>query len=158
MSRQETELTAYCGLYCGDCIRYRSWASDLARDLLIELQHEGFDKYAKLKSSSEKQFDSVKQFEHYKECCEVLKAIVTLQCNKPYRVGGGCPSFSCDILECCRRKGFEGCWECSEFEDCGEFEFLKPFHGDTPVQNLRKIKEHGLDKWSKHRHEFYIWQ
>jgi hypothetical protein len=38
MSKQEIELTAYCGLYCGDCIRYRSKAIDLAEDLAYELQ------------------------------------------------------------------------------------------------------------------------
>ena len=64
---KETKLTAYCGFYCSDCIRYRSRASDLARNLLIELKSKGFDEYAKLKGSTKKQFDSIKQFENYKE-------------------------------------------------------------------------------------------
>ena len=32
----DIELTAYCGLYCGDCIRYRSKASDPAKPILEE--------------------------------------------------------------------------------------------------------------------------
>ena len=48
MSKQEIELTAYCGLYCGDCVRYRSKASDLARELINELKNTEFDKYAEL--------------------------------------------------------------------------------------------------------------
>ena len=141
MSRQESELTAYCGLYCGDCIRYRSRAADLARDLLSELQDTEFNRYAEIKSSSAKQFDAVKQFEHYRECCEVLEAIVALQCNDPCRVGGGCPTFSCEILECCRKKGFDGCWQCDEFKTCEELDFLKPVHGDAHLKNLRILKK-----------------
>ena len=153
MSKQEIELTAYCGLYCGDCIRYRSKAADLARDL----RDTEFGKYADVKSGS-MDADAVKQLEHYREFCEVLEAIIALQCDNPCRVGRGCPTFSCGILECCWKKGFDGCWECKEFEKCKEFDFLKPFHGDTPLQNLRKIKELGLDRWSEHREKFYTWQ
>ena len=158
MDRHETELTAYCGLYCGDCIRYRSRTADLAREILSELQNTEFNKYAEIKGSSEKQLDAVKQFEHYGKCCEVLEAIVALQCNNPCRVGGGCPTFSCEILECCRNKSFEGCWKCDEFQSCEKFEPLKSIHGNSPQQNIRTIREFGLDKWSEHRHKPYIWQ
>ena len=158
MSKKDIELTAYCGLYCGDCIRYRSRASDLARDLLMELQDKGFDKYAELKSSPKKQFDAVKQFEHYGECREVLEAIAALRCNTPCRVSGGCPTFACAILACCRKRGFRGCWECDEFEICEKFESLKSIHGDSPQQNLKIIKELGLDSWAEHRSKPYIWQ
>jgi len=158
LGKKVIELTAYCGLYCGDCIRYRSKAADLARDLLSELQDREFGKYAEFKSGSAKQFDAVKQFDHYKECCEVLEAIIALQCNNPCRVGGGCPTFSCKILECCRQQGLEGCWQCDEFESCGKFEPLKSCHGDSPQQNLRIIKECGLEKWAEHRQKFFVWQ
>jgi len=155
MNNKEIELTAYCGLYCGDCIRYRSKAADLARDLLSELQNTGFGKYAEVKSSS---VNKAEELKHYQECCKVLAAIVELQCNESCRVGGGCPTFSCTIVNCCQKKGFEGCWQCGEFENCKDFESLKPFHGDAPLQNLRKIKALGLDKWAQHRNKFYVWQ
>lgn len=158
MSEMDIELTAYCGLYCGDCIRYKSKASDLARDLLSELQITEFGKYAAMKSSSQKQFDAVKQFKHYKECCGVLEAIIALRCNTPCRMGGGCPTFSCEILECCRNKGFEGCWQCDESQICRKFETLKSIHGDSPQQNIKKIKELGLENWSKLRSKPYVWQ
>ena len=158
MSSTEIELTAYCGLYCGDCIRYRSKAADLAKELISELQNTGFDKYAELKSGSTKQFDAVKQFEHYEECCGVLEAISSLQCNNPCRVGGGCQTFTCDILECCHNKKLEGCWQCGEFESCGKFEPLDSIHGDTPQLNLKKIKELGLGKWVGYRSKCYVWQ
>ena len=152
MSRQEIELTGYCGLYCGDCIRYQSRAADLAGELLRELQKTEFEKYAVVKSRS------TKDLAHYDETLKALEAIVKLQCNAPCRVGGGCPTFSCGILECCRERGFEGCWECDEFEDCPKFDFLKPYHGDGPLQNLRKIRELGWDRWIEHREKFFTWQ
>ena len=155
MSRQESELTSYCGLYCGDCIRFQSRAADLARNLLNELQNTKFDKYAEVKSLS---INKAEELEHYQDCCKVLATIVELQCNEPCRLGGGCPTFSCKIVECCQKKGLEGCWQCKEFEYCRELEFLKPFHGDAPILNLQKIKELGLDKWAEHRYKFYVWQ
>ncbi|MCJ7670119.1 MAG: DUF3795 domain-containing protein [Dehalococcoidia bacterium] len=155
---EEIELIGYCGLYCGDCIRYCSRASDLARELLCELHNTEFGKYAAIKSSSVNQLDAVKKFEHYGECCEVLEAIVALQCNSPCRIGGGCATFSCDVIVCCRKKSFDGCWQCAEFEKCQKFESLRAIHGDSPRQNLRTIRKFGLGKWVEHRYKCYIWQ
>ena len=155
---EEIELIGYCGLYCGDCIRYRSKASDLARELLCELHATEFDKYAAIKSNSVDQLDAVKKFEHYGECCKVLEAIAALQCNSPCRIGGGCGPPPCDVLACCREKGFDGCWQCHEFEKCGKFESFRAIYGDSPRQNLRTVKKFGLDKWVGHRHKCYIWQ
>ena len=78
MSETDVQLTAYCGLYCGDCIRYKSRASDLAKDLLSELQTIEFNKYTEVKSGSAKQFDAVEQFRHYAECRE-LNVIVRVE-------------------------------------------------------------------------------
>ena len=83
------DLTGYCGLYCPDCIRYKSKASDLAEQLLEELDKSEFAEYARLKSSPKKQLNPVKQFAHYQECCEILNTIANLQCNIPCRIGGG---------------------------------------------------------------------
>lgn len=152
------ELTGYCGLYCPDCIRYKSKASGLANNLLEELEKSEFGEYAKIKSSSKKQLNPVKEFEHYTECIEVLGAIADLQCNIPCRVGGGCPTFSCDILKCCTNKGFDGCWQCGTFKTCGKFRPLESVHGNCPKENLKKIKKYGMENWVKFRHKPYIWQ
>jgi len=152
MNSEVIEFTAYCGLYCGDCIRYRSKAADLARELLSELRATEFGKYAEVKSHS------MEELRNYEQSCRVLEAIIKLQCNAPCRVGGGCPTFSCEILKCCRSKGYRGCWECQDFEACGKFKSLEKYHGDAPVQHLRKIKEVGVDKWAEHRPKFFVWQ
>ena len=151
MNTREAELTAYCGLYCGDCLRYKSKAADLARDLESELRRVKFDKYAEVKSAS------VKELKHYEECRQVLEAIVKLECDTPCRVGGdGCLQ-PCEIKSCVQAKKLEGCWECDEFERCKKFEFFKPIHGDNTKENVRKIKEYGLSRWAKHRGKFYSW-
>ncbi len=151
MSKSEIELTAYCGLYCGDCLRYRSKVTELSRDLMRELQTVRFDRYPEVKSAS------VKELEHYQECRQVLDAIVKLGCDTPCRLGGdGCLQ-PCEIKGCVQSKHLEGCWECGEFEGCKKFEFFKPIHGDTTKENLRKIKKYGLSEWAKHRGKFYLW-
>jgi hypothetical protein len=151
MSKEEIELTAYCGLYCGDCIRYRSKAIRLAEDLARELEEIKFAHYTDLKRTS------VKEFEHYNEFCEVLDAIAKLQCDVPCRAGGDGCSQPCEIKKCAQLNNFQGCWECDGFETCEKFEFLKPFHGETPRENLRKMREYGLDRWVIHRGKCYPW-
>ncbi|MGB8706547.1 MAG: DUF3795 domain-containing protein, partial [Dehalococcoidia bacterium] len=102
----EAELTAYCGLYCGDCLRYKGKAADLARDLQNELRRVRFDKYAEVKSTA------VKELEYYDECIQVLDAVVKLGCDTPCRAGGdGCLG-PCEIKSCVQKKRLEGCWEC----------------------------------------------
>ena len=148
----EAELTAYCGLYCGDCIRFRSKATQLARDLMNELQAIQFNKYAAVKSAA------VKELEHYTECLEVLDAIVKLGCDTPCQAGGeGCAG-TCGIKSCVQTKRLPGCWECDMFEACDKSEFLKPVHSDAVKGNLRKIKKYGLEGWAKHREKFYPWK
>ena len=147
----EADLTAYCGLYCGDCLRYKSKAVELARDLLAELRNLKFDKYARVKSAT------VKELEHFDDCVGVLNAIVKLGCETLCKAGGDGCSGPCEIKQCVQNKKLEGCWECSSFETCDKFEFFKPIHGDTTRSNLRKIRRYGLDNWAKHRDKFYAW-
>lgn len=148
----EAELTAYCGLYCGDCLRFRSKATQLARDLMRELQAVQFDKYAAVKSAS------VKELEHYNECLKVLDAVVKLGCDTPCKAGGEGCVLQCGVKSCVESKHIDGCWECDMLETCDKFEFLRPVHGDTPRGNLRKIKKFGLNGWAKHRDKFYPWK
>ena len=148
---KERDLTAFCGLYCGDCIRYQSKSSDLANDLLKELDNQRFSEYAKVKKIH------VKEFEDFELLISSLRGIADLKCEIPCRLGGdGCIA-SCEVIKCIKAKSYEGCWECPIFESCKKFDFLRPFHGDAPLKNLRMIREYGLEGWARHREKFYPW-
>ena len=147
----ENNLTAYCGLYCGECIRYQSRASDLAKNILKEFEKTKFAEYAKIKKLQ------MPQMEGYETMIRVLTTVSQLKCKTPCRVGGDGCGGSCPIIKCVKYKTIEGCWECAEFEQCEKFNFLKPFHGDSPLKNLRKIKKMGIDSWAEHREKCYPW-
>jgi len=134
---KDKNLIAYCGLYCGDCFGYKGKVADLARDLRKELRQAKFDKVA----------DGIpfKEFRHYKECYEVLGAMVKLRCNNACKGGGGNPF--CKVRKCCQKKGIEGCWQCDEFETCEKLDILSPIHGDANLMNLRKLKKQGVDNF-----------
>lgn len=147
----DSDLTGYCGLYCGDCVRYKSKISESAKDLLREFEKTQFSEYARMKQSQ------IPEFAHFEAMVGLLAHVSQLRCEIPCRLGGdGCEG-SCPIIECLKDKIFEGCWECPECETCGKLDFLKPFHGDIPLNNLLKIKEFGLEAWAKRRGKFYPW-
>ena len=147
----DSELTAYCGLYCGDCVRYRSKVSDLARDILKEFEKNQFSEYARVKRSQ------MPEFEYYELMIRGIKAVSQIKCETPCRLGGDGCGGSCEIVICVKYKSLEGCWKCAEFETCKKRDFLNPFHGDAPLRNLRKIREFGVGVWAKHREKFYPW-
>ena len=140
MSSNE-ELIAYCGLYCGECFSNEGKIADLSRDLRKELRRFRFEKTAENLS----RIPFFKTFENYPECYEVLGALVKLRCRKGCRNGGGNPT--CAMKVCCNRKGYKGCWECDDFEDCKKMEFLKINHGDAHIKNMRKIKRKGTKEF-----------
>jgi hypothetical protein len=135
---ENTKEIAYCGLYCGDCFGYKQKIADLARDLRKELRQSKFAKTAA--SLSEVSF--FKAYQNYPQCYEVLGAMVKLRC-KSCKDGGG-PPF-CKMRKCCQKKGFEGCWQCDDFETCDKLDFLKANHDDAHLKNLRILSKKGVD-------------
>jgi hypothetical protein len=144
--------TAYCGIYCPDCIRYKNKYSLYADQLMAELENIEFHKYADIDSP----FGA--NFKKYKEFIEVLRALIDSRCDKPCRVGGGCSGNPCKIMECCIFNGREGCWECTELDECENFDILEPRCGETPKNNIKNIKKYGIGNWVEKRGKFYVWQ
>jgi len=142
MNDVDKDLVAYCGLYCGDCYGHTGTIPDLARDLRKELRKFKFERIAAA--------IPFKEFQHYKECYEVLGAMVRLRCKRTCRGGGG-PPF-CEIRKCCVKNGFEGCWQCEQIEECDKLKFLEPVHKDAHIRNLKNIKKVGVDKWISSEH------
>ncbi|MBN2039715.1 MAG: DUF3795 domain-containing protein [Spirochaetes bacterium] len=147
------EITAYCGLYCGDCIPSKKHLYKLANeldDLLTELK---FENYAELKSKRSRTFDK------YNDFIEVLREIKKLKCE-PFCYNGpvselGCAS-DCAVRTCVLSKQINGCWECAENRDCSRLIYLKDFHPGLR-HNLEMIREHGIDNWIEKRGKHYPW-
>ena len=147
--KTDSECTAYCGLYCGDCIPFNQPLFDTAEKLKEQLQKVQFDKYAELKSEGNEVFTDYEVF------IKVLSEIIKLRCNKTCVNNGG--KTNCNIRNCVRKKGIEGCWECTDFEDCELLKPLSVYHGATPQNNLRLIKEYGIENWADKRGRHYVW-
>ena len=139
---EDKDLITYCGLSCEDCFLYKGKIADLSRDLRKELRMVKFDNQAEL--MSQKSFFAV--LTNYKQCNEVLGALVKFRCKRACRGGG--PPF-CKIRNCCQKRGFEGCWQCDEFETYAKLESLKPYHGDAQHNNTKKIRKSGIDSFVK---------
>jgi hypothetical protein len=138
---ENRDLIAYCGLYCGDCYMYQGMIADLARDLRKELRQAKFDKRAE--TMSETSFFAT--FKNYPQCYELLGEMVKFRCKRTCHGGGGLPI--CKIRDCCQKKGVDGCWQCDDFETCKKLDFLKTFHGDAHLKNLRTLKKAGVDSF-----------
>jgi hypothetical protein len=130
-------LITYCGLCCLDCHGYTGRIPDLARDLRAELKRAKYGKFANAISN----VPFAKALGDYDRCWDVLGVMAKLRCTKGCRNGGG-PPF-CKIRKCSKKKGYEGCWECAEFETCEKLDFLVPAHDNAHIKNLRLIAKKG---------------
>jgi hypothetical protein len=134
---------AYCGLFCGNCIIRRGALNRLAAELLREIDRPEFQKLAQgLPVVLPEEFESLTKLPH---CRNVLVSLTHLDCTAICREGGG--SKSCGIKQCCRQKGFEGCWLCGQFESCETLSWLNPVEGDAHLRNLRIIRGQGMQSF-----------
>jgi hypothetical protein len=137
--QENLNLIASCGLHCKDCHGYTGIIPDMARDLRKELRQIHYDKFAHFIS----RYSFGKDFASYDDCYKVLGAMVKFRCRKGCKNGGGSPF--CNIRKYATKKELDGCWECNDFENCKNLEFLEPVHGDAHIKNLKKIKINGKD-------------
>jgi len=99
MIKEDNNLVAYCGLYCPKC--YKMKVSEAALNLKKELENKHV--CGKIKCLSE-------------SFILELDSLIALHCNKFCKDGGG--SQDCKIRICCINKGYNGCWQCNDFESC----------------------------------------
>ncbi|MDR3543998.1 MAG: hypothetical protein P4L69_24045 [Desulfosporosinus sp.] len=59
---KDKDLTGYCGLCCGDCIRYKCRASELSVELQNEIEKHHFSEYAVVKQNHKKEFENFESF------------------------------------------------------------------------------------------------
>ncbi len=141
--------TAYCGLFCCDCIPSNRAFFDCVNALSCHLCDLGFEHYAALKARRKAVFRSYDAF------TAVLEAIGGLQCSHPCREGGGSPN--CRVRKCCLSKSYAGCWECASFRECELLQPLRDFHGENISHNLEMIRRDGIAGWSGERGKHYPW-
>jgi hypothetical protein len=142
-------LTAYCGLYCGDCIPSHARLFELLQELRKLVEELHLDSYAELISRRDAAFANYPVFE------SMLALLAGLRCSSPCRAGGGKPT--CAIRDCARGRGLEGCWECAGRRGCELLDPLRGFHGDTINGNLDAIAEYGTEGWVEMRGKHYPW-
>ncbi|MEW6554436.1 MAG: DUF3795 domain-containing protein [Actinomycetota bacterium] len=141
--------TAYCGLYCGDCIPSQARLFELLQELRGIAAELHLDDYAALIARRDEAFRDYAAFE------KMLALLSGLRCPAPCRGGGGKPT--CAIRECALDKDFAGCWECPDRRGCALLEPLRAFHGGSIDGNLDAVAEHGVEGWADRRGKHYPW-
>jgi Protein of unknown function (DUF3795) len=150
MKEEETgNFTAYCGLFCRDCIPSNKRLFAVIRELRELASSLHLDEYAKIRSESDP------ALRDYATFARILAEIEALECPAPCRLGGG--KEVCAIRDCARERGYEGCWECTERISCRALAPLRAFHGETIDGNLDAIAEFGVDDWMVRRGRHYPW-
>ncbi|RJP27151.1 MAG: DUF3795 domain-containing protein [Actinobacteria bacterium] len=146
---RDRDLTAYCGLYCGDCIPSNTRLFEMIEELQELAAKLRLYDYAELLSRRDAACEDYPAFER------MLAALAGWRCPSPCRAGGGRPS--CLVRECAREKGFDGCWECANRRGCELLDPLRGFHRGTIDENLDAIAERGIDGWADGRGRHYPW-
>jgi hypothetical protein len=150
---ENRKYTAFCGLYCKDCIPSNGELFAAINKLMDLLDNLGFDHYAKFKSSR------IKEFQNYETFRRLLTEMRKLKCETNCFEGPvseyGCNK-NCRMRKCVIEKGIAGCWDCEAYKVCEKLEVHKKFHPGME-HNLDMIKEFGLENWLDKRGKHYQW-
>jgi hypothetical protein len=143
------EYTAFCGLYCRDCIPSHRRFFAAVRELRKMLDDLQFRHYAELKSGRHPAFRKYGAFQ------DALAAIAELECPAPCTQGGG--KADCPVRQCVLSKGYRGCWECEGRTECEPIRAMLAVHPNL-LRHLDLIRSKGLTEWLKERKSHYRWQ
>ncbi|MBN2589037.1 MAG: DUF3795 domain-containing protein [Sedimentisphaerales bacterium] len=137
----EQSQVSYCGLFCGTCPIRQSKVDELSEELLNKLETPELQKIIRgLPKVFPEQFSSFKDIDKF---YEILKEMKNLGCSRICKEEGG--TTNCKIRICCRDKDIEGCWECSQFENCETLSWIDPNHKLANILNLQIIRDKGMD-------------
>jgi hypothetical protein len=176
----EKKLVCPCGLTCCDCLYYKSEIYEAANKLKELIREHELDTFLTrcsnkktwmmigehLGLSENQMWDGIgKQFDVFKQIPEfmhVLDGIIKLQCKTTCQEAGGCSvggnKHECKALKCIKSRGYDGCWHCSELEDCDKLKFLKNSYGYVIEDNLKTIKDKGVEAVKSRGDKYYEWQ
>ena len=134
------KLTTFCGLYCGACDIYQKRISIAGGELKKILKGLDFSEIAA----------QIPGFEKYEAFDETLSNLIAFFGSCPTcRNGGGPPT--CAIRSCAKEKGFQTCAGCNEFP-CDKLSFITEGYPEAE-ENLRTIREIGVEKWAQSQQE-----
>ncbi|MGC1120448.1 MAG: DUF3795 domain-containing protein [Candidatus Methanofastidiosia archaeon] len=146
---ERKELLAYCGGYCGDCLGHTGVIADAAANLKTVV-----DTY-KVDQTVECVFPE--QDEEYEKFYEMLEFMTNLKCPKICRERKD-EEVSCEIVKCCRERGFFACYECDDLETCCHLKSkFSGLHYESNMKNLRSVKKMGLEKWLTKGKRYCYW-
>ena len=145
----DADLVTYCGIYCGDCLGYTGVIAE-ATDSFLDV----LDRY-KFYMTARNVFP--KELGDYDRLTDMLLFMSELKCHKTCRERTD-EEASCIVRNCCKELGFYACYECSGFERCETLaSVLGGLHLDACLQNLREIREMGLEAWLRDGMRHHYW-
>jgi hypothetical protein len=147
--KKKTDLLAYCGFYCGDCLGHTGVIADAAEEFMNVLERYKFDRTVKCMFP-----DGLRDYSHFSE---MLKFLIGLRCGRICREREDTGT-SCVVRKCCREHGFYACYECGDLKVCEKLKSLNDgLHYDSCMKNFEAIKEMGLENWIIRRKRFHYW-
>ena len=152
MAKGRSDLVAYCGIYCGDCLGYTGVIADGAEAFAQVLDRHQFERTAAGIFPEE--------LADYDRFRQILSFMADLRCPGRCRTGEGevVPA-GCAVRDCCIEKGFYACYECVEFETCAKLRKLHgELHYDACLRNMRAVREVGLEAWLADGPRYCYWQ
>ena len=145
----ETDLITYCGIYCGDCLGYTGVIAE-ATDTFLDV----LDKY-RFYMTARNVFP--KELGDYDRLIDMLLFMSELKCHKTCRERTD-EEASCVVRDCCNERGLFACHECSGFEGCETLgSVLGGLHLGACLQNLREMREIGLEAWLRDGRRHHYW-
>lgn len=174
----DKKFVCACGLTCCDCLFYsgRSEVYDTAAKLKQLIKESQLDVFLTILSKNEvnqamahhlgvDETEFADFFEPFKKLpifFEVLEGIIKMQCQKTCQEANGCSMMGslkeCEAIKCVRQKGYAGCWECSDQENCDKLFFQRRSYGETITGNFKIIRENGMEAVKSRGNRYYEWQ
>jgi len=165
-----------CGLVCTDCLFYKPEIYESAQQLINTIKESQLDVFLTSISESEswkviadhlngEQPDFEKHFAafaNFKQFMSTLEGLTQLQCKSPCRDTGGCSVggklHKCEAVKCVESKGYDGCWDCSESNQCEKLLFVKKVYGNTISETFSTMRSEGSEGITPYGNNYYAWQ
>lgn len=165
-----------CGLICTDCLFHKPEMYKTAEKLQTVIKESQLDVFFASICENESwkmvanhlnadQSDFKKHFEafnNFDSFMTILNGLAKLQCKSTCRESGGCSVggelHKCEAVKCVTAKELQGCWECSENDQCKKLNFVKMVYGDTITETFSIMKAEGETGVKSYGKNYYAWQ